>query len=169
MVLIMDALYVCTPLVCHIDENPNWRYVINAKESSHRALFEQFDRLNEEHKVHWEDIKTTEGTYTFGYVNNLSLNDSNRDVLCNFLYCIWTNKKGEEKIFSWITNITLSRKTIMSMMRMGRSRWKIENEIFNTLKNQDYNFSHNFRHGEENLCTNFAYLMMLAFTVDQAQ
>jgi len=169
MVLTMDALYACAPLVCRINENPNWRYVINAKESSHQALFEQFDRLNEEHKVHWEDIKTAEGTYTFGYVNKLSLNDSNRDVLCNFLYCIWMNKKGEEKIFSWITNITLSRKTIMPVMRMGRSRWKIENEVFNTLKNQDYNFSHNFGHGEENLCTNFAYLMMLAFTVDQAQ
>ncbi len=72
-------------------------------------------------------------------------------------------------LFSWITNITLPRKTIMPVMRMGRSRWKIESEVFNTLKNQDYNFSHNFGHGEENLCTNFAYLMMLAFTVEQAQ
>ena len=54
-------------------------------------------------------------------------------------------------------------------MRMGRSRWKIENETFNTLKNQNYNFEHNFGHGKENLCTVFAYLMMLAFYVDQIQ
>jgi hypothetical protein len=25
-------------------------------------------------------------------------------------------------------------------MRAGRSRWKIENEVFNTLKHQGYNF-----------------------------
>ena len=54
-------------------------------------------------------------------------------------------------------------------MRMGRSRWKIENETFDTLKNQSYNFEHNFGHGQENLCTIFAYLMMLAFYVDQIQ
>ena len=55
------------------------------------------------------------------------------------------------------------------MMKMGRSRWKIENETFNTLKNQGYNFTHNFGHGYGQLCTVFAYLMMLAFTIDQIQ
>ena len=29
-------------------------------------------------------------------------------------------------------------------MRAGRCRWKIENETFNTLKNQGYNFEHNY-------------------------
>ncbi|MEM6699386.1 MAG: hypothetical protein AAF599_13375 [Bacteroidota bacterium] len=54
-------------------------------------------------------------------------------------------------------------------MRAGRSRWKIENETFNTLKNQGYNFEHNYGHGKENLCTNLVLLMMLAFFVDQLQ
>jgi hypothetical protein len=29
-------------------------------------------------------------------------------------------------------------------MSGGRARWKIENETFNTLKNQGYQFEHNF-------------------------
>jgi hypothetical protein len=33
----------------------------------------------------------------------------------------------------------------------GRARWKIENETFNTLKNQGYQFEHNFGHGKQNL------------------
>jgi hypothetical protein len=37
------------------------------------------------------------------------------------------------------------------------------------LKNQGYNFEHNYGHGNENLATNFAFLMMLAFLVDQVQ
>ena len=45
----------------------------------------------------------------------------------------------------------------------------VENETFNTLKNQGYHFEHNFGHGHENLCTNFALLMMLAFLIDQVQ
>ncbi len=45
----------------------------------------------------------------------------------------------------------------------------IENETFNTLKNQGYNFEHNYGHGEQHLSVVFAMLMMLAFLVDQTQ
>ncbi|MCK4470779.1 MAG: hypothetical protein KAW49_03235, partial [Anaerolineae bacterium] len=47
--------------------------------------------------------------------------------------------------------------------------WKVENETFNTLKNQGYHFEHNFGHGKKNLSVVFAVLMMLAFLVDQVQ
>ena len=49
----------------------------------------------------------------------------------------------------------------MELMRTGRARWKIE--TFNTLKNQGYCFEHNFGHGNKNLSTVFAFLMMMAF------
>jgi len=55
------------------------------------------------------------------------------------------------------------------LMLGGRSRWKVENETFNTLKNQGYQFEHNFGHGRKNLHTVFAFLMMLAFLIDQVQ
>ena len=58
---------------------------------------------------------------------------------------------------------------IEEIIAIGRSRWKIENETFNTLKNQGYNFEHNYGHGNKNLSTVFAMLMFLAFFVDQAQ
>ena len=51
----------------------------------------------------------------------------------------------------------------------GRARWKIENETFNTLKNQGYHLEHNYGHGEQNLSVVLALLMMLAFLVDQVQ
>ena len=46
---------------------------------------------------------------------------------------------------------------------------RIENETFNTLKNQGYEFEHNFGHGEKHLATVFACLMMPAFGIDQLQ
>ena len=52
-------------------------------------------------------------------------------------------------------------------MQAGRSRWKIENETFNTLKNQGYGFDHNYGHGQQYLATTLAYLMLMAFTTDQ--
>ena len=50
-----------------------------------------------------------------------------------------------------------------------RDRTKIENETFNTLKNQGYNLEHNYGHGEKNLSVVLALLMFLAFLVDQVQ
>ena len=59
-------------------------------------------------------------------------------------------------------------------MKAGRSRWKIENEAFNTLKNLGYHFEHNYGHslprhlgGNDHLSTMFAFLMLLAFLIDQ--
>ena len=57
----------------------------------------------------------------------------------------------------------------MDLMRAGRARWRIENETFNTLKNQGYAFGHNFGHGDKQLSTVLAHLMMLAFLIDQIQ
>ena len=57
----------------------------------------------------------------------------------------------------------------MQCVSFPLARWKIENETLNTLKNQGYHFDHNFGHGNKNLSVVFAFLMMLAFLVDQTQ
>ena len=54
-------------------------------------------------------------------------------------------------------------------MQAGRARWRIENETFNTLKNQGYHFEHNFGHGYQHLTTVLMHLMLLAFLMDQIQ
>ena len=46
--------------------------------------------------------------------------------------------------FSWVTDIEIKQNNVVKIMRGGRARWKIENETFNTLKNQGYEFEHNF-------------------------
>ena len=71
--------------------------------------------------------------------------------------------------FSWITDFLLIPENVWDIMRGGRARWKIENETFNTLKNQGYHLEHNYGHGEQNLSVVLALLMMLAFLVDQVQ
>ena len=71
--------------------------------------------------------------------------------------------------FSWITDVLLTPENVWDIMRGGRARWKIENETFNTLKDQGYRLDHNDGHGEQNLSVVPALLMMLAFLVDQVQ
>jgi hypothetical protein len=98
----------------------------------------------------------------------MPLNKSNPDLLVNFVE-YWETSEGKTQHFSWVTDFTISKLNVFSIMRGGRARWKVENETFNTLKNQGYHFEHNFGHGEKNLSVVFAVLMMLAFLVDQVQ
>jgi hypothetical protein len=70
---------------------------------------------------------------------------------------------------SWITDIKLTPNHVFQILRAGRARWKIENETFNTLKNQNYHLEHNYGHGKLHLATVLATLMMLHFLIDQVQ
>lgn len=169
IIYVLDALYSCAPILKLVSANPNWGYVANITEKGHGYLFEQFDGLNGKGRVEWKDFRKKRDRYTVGFVNGLALNKSNPEVTVNMIYCRFKPEGKPEKVFSWITNIPLTQSNIKTMIDIGRSRWKIENEVFNTLKNQEYNFEHNYGHGKENLSTNFAFLMMLAFTIDQIQ
>jgi len=146
----------------------NIRFILGAKPGDHQYLFEQVAQAKREGRsVEFEIIQ--EGvTHRFHFVNQLSLNQTNADLLINFLEYWEITAKGEH-YFSWVTDITVSRGNAYALMRGGRARWKTENETFNTLKNQGYHFEHNFGHGENNLSVIFANLMMLAFLVDQVQ
>ena len=109
-----------------------------------------------------EDGKTI---HRYRFINQVPLNESNQELLVNFLE-YWEIKGDKVRHFSWVTDLTLKKRTVGVVMRGGRARWKIENETFNTLKNQGYHFEHNFGHGKKNLSVNFAVLMMLAFLID---
>ena len=86
----------------------------------------------------------------------------------NFIEC-WETAKGKVQHFSWVTDLRVNKGTVYRLMQGARARWRIENETFNTLKNQGYHFEHNFGHGYQHLSVVFAVLMMLAFLVDQVQ
>lgn len=55
----------------------------------------------------------------------------------------------------------------MQLVKGGRARWKIENEAFNTLKNQGSHIEHNFGHGEKYLAYNLLLFNLLAFFMHQ--
>ena len=107
-------------------------------------------------------------SHRFRFVNDRPLNAARTDVRVHFIE-YW--EVGDDKVqhFSWVTDLRVSKRNVYHLMRGGRARWKIENETFNTLKNQGYHFEHNYGHGEQHLSVVFAMLMMLAFLVDQTQ
>ena len=142
------------------------RFILGAKPDDHKYLFEFVKAA----KCKELEEKTPDGKiHRYRWIENIPLNDANYTCEINFLEYCEISKNGKEQHFTWITDIPLIPSTVGIVMRGGRSRWKIENETFNTLKNHGYHYEHNFGHGHKHLHTVFSYLMFLAFLVDQIQ
>jgi Transposase DDE domain len=169
IILVEDALYANAPHLRQIS-GYGWRYVISVKPESHTSLEKQFARRRANGRVKELEISEGRGVrHYFAWDSNLWLCESAPDVDVNYLLYEQTDKKGKVTRWTWITNLPLARSTVEKVMRAGRGRWKIENETFNTLKNQGYHFEHNYGHGGRNLATVLAMMMMLAFLIDQIQ
>lgn len=171
-IVVEDALASNAPHIRMLKQHC-MHFLLGAKPADHEHLFEQVIHAYEEDRmacIQWEDPKRKGVTHEIDFTHNLALNKSNPDLRVNFLQYSEYGADGERtKCFSWVTDLTITKENAKDLVRGGRARWKIENETFNTLKNQGYQFEHNFGHGEENLSVVFAMLMMLTFLVDQTQ
>jgi len=169
ILLVEDALYANAPHLRQITSY-GWHYVLNVKPDSHQSLCKQFAGRQASGQV--KELRQTDADgvqHYYAWTSDLCLCESATDVKVNFLLYEQTTPDGEVKRWTWITNLPLQARTVERVMRAGRSRWKIENETFNTLKNQGYHFEHNYGHGQQQLATVLALLMLLAFLVDQIQ
>jgi hypothetical protein len=166
LIVVEDALASNAPHIRHL-QALDLRFILGAKPSDHTFLFDWVAAT----------AQTAEATFTdeqgfrhrFRYLNGAPLNASNFELAVNFLEYWEHAPDGTVQHFSWVTDIPIDDHNLMTLMRGARARWKIENETFNTLKNQGYRFEHNFGHGEQHLSTVLMHLMMLAFLIDQIQ
>jgi hypothetical protein len=167
IIIVEDALSANAP---HIQElrRHHLEFILGVKPGDHTYLFDMVAQAQAEGKTELFEMHKEGVTHRFHYLNDVPLNESNCDVRVNFLE-YWEIKESSIQHFTWITDFTIGPHNAYALMRGGRARWKIENETFNTLKNQDYHFEHNFGHGLKHLSVVFAMLMMLAFAVDQIQ
>jgi len=159
-----DSLFSNGPFIKRLKQDSH-AFILVAKPKDHKVLFEEFHALPKSYC----QMKREKITHRFEWINGLAINDSHPDCKVNILEYWEEHENGKRKHWVWVTNFTLTEQNAYSIMRGGRARHKIENETFNTLKNQGYQFEHNFGHGKKHLSTVFAYLMMLAFFVDQLQ
>jgi Transposase DDE domain len=145
-------------------------YILGVKAGDHAYLFQQVQAAEHAGRVtSYERHDRAAGLmHRFRFINDIALNESHAEVRVNFIE-YWEIGDTKVQHFSWVTDLRVTQRNVFHLMRGGRARWKIENETFNTLKNQGYHFEHNYGHGEHHLSVVFATLMMLAFLVDQAQ
>jgi len=165
-IVVEDALASNAPHIKLLQEL-NYSYILGAKQKDHKFLFDWVD--NTPTTATEESVDEKGIIHRFRYLNNAPLNDANFELEINFLEYWEIKPNGKSTHFSWVTDIPITSDNMMQLMRGTRARWKVENETFNTLKNQGYHFEHNFGHGYHHLSTVMVHLMMLAFLIDQIQ
>jgi len=141
IIITEDALSSNAP---HIREAAkfNLHYILGVKEGDHTYLFDQVG-IAKDAGVTTEfeiiDEKDAQMIHRFSFSNQVPLNESNQDLLIDFIE-YQEISPGKIKHFSWVTDFEVTTENAYMIMRGGRTRWKIENETFNTLKNQGYHF-----------------------------
>ena len=167
MVITGDGLYSKQPFI-DASKQHRFSFILVAKPTDHKVLFEwvnELDGLGQCDYLQFSDDKGRRHVYR--WANQVPLNGSrDADPVNVFEYWLHVGRKVTYHN-SWVTDLDVSKANVVELVRAGRARWKIENETFNTLKNQGYHIEHNFGHGRQHLSNNFFILNLLAFYIHQ--
>jgi hypothetical protein len=163
-----DSLYSKQPFIDAL-KAARMSYVLTAKPTDHKILFEWVGEFREMGEAATFEMTDHKGyIHLYEWINQIPLNVSPESENINFLEYTMIRSDGKATYHnSWVTDIEITTDNVMKLVKIGRARWKIENEGFNTLKNQGYHLEHNFGHGQKNLSLNFFQLNLLAFFCHQ--
>ena len=163
-----DDLYSNQPFIDEVSA-AGMSYILTAKPKSHKVLFQWVEELLALGSGGSLELGDEKGrTHRYQWVNGVPLNGTRDAGTVNFFRYQLVNKAGKVTYRnSWVTDIAVDSDNVVTLVKGGRARWKIENETFNTLKNQGYHLEHNFGHGRQNLSMIFFMLNLLAFYVHQ--
>ncbi len=163
-----DGLYSNQPFIDEL-KKAKMSFILVAKPTDHKVLFEWVNELIQLDGGGNLEIADEKGRrHCYQWVNQVPLNGTKDADLVNFFQYQLVASSGKTTYKnSWVTDIDVDGNNVVSLVKGGRARWKIENETFNTLKNQGYHLEHNFGHGQHNLSMIFFVLNLLAFYVHQ--
>lgn len=163
-----DGLYSKQPFIDELKKE-RMSFILVAKPKDHKILFEWVNDLMGLGDGNSLEISDDKGRlHRYQWVNQVPLNGSKDADLVNFFQYQLVAKTGKVTYKnSWVTDIPINEHNVATLVNGGRARWKIENETFNTLKNQGYHIEHNYGHGNHNLSMVFFTLNLLAFYVHQ--
>lgn len=148
----------------------NMHYIFVAKPKSHKYLYEWLEAYPKLHEKKFVDRDGVQHIYE--WMNNVPIHGGEEAIKVNYFGYkkVKTGKNGDKEIVyknGWVTDLEIIEDKIERLVSAARCRWKIENECFNTFKNQGYCIEHNYGHGDKNLCFNFYLLTLMAFTFHQ--
>jgi len=166
VILTGDDLYAHEPMV-ELLASQRFHYVLVAKPESHQEMFEwaeEIERMGGSLRGQWQEGPACKRRwFAYRIIRELPLAASRR--VTTTLLEVWESDGQGRRLYhnSWVTDLPVDQGNIAEVVRIGRSRWKIENEQFNVQKNGGYELEHNYGHGKQNLSQVFYLLNLLAY------
>lgn len=165
LLLCGDGLFSRQPMIETVLAN-KMHFLFVAKPDDHKYLMEWLAAYRE--LPHYEYRDEQGRRHLYRWQNQVPLHGGEKAPLVNYLDYQMENKQGKVTFRnSWVTDISVTEQNIQTLVKGGRCRWKIENECFNTLKNQGYYIEHNYGHGKQYLSYSMYLLTLLAFYFHQ--
>ena len=162
-----DDLY-CKQPICTLTLENGLNFIFVCKPDSHKTLYQWLEEMQALQTIETIVEKRWTGKThhidTYRFINQMPLRDGEDALQVN--WCELTTRLPDGKIVyknSFVTNFTISKNNVKSIVADGRARWKIENENNNVLKTKGYHLEHNFGHGKKHLSSLLLTLNLLAF------
>lgn len=170
-----DDLYANQPLCQLINETYHQYFIFVCKPESHTGLYEWIEFIDKNDNLGKLTHRQWNGKYgelwQYRFAQQVPLRNGSDAIQVNWLELIISHE-DTGKIFyhnTFVTNHAVSLENVALLTRVGRTRWKIENENNNTLKTKGYHLEHNFGHGQQDLANILATLNILAFLIHTVQ
>jgi hypothetical protein len=170
LTLLGDDLYCHQPF-CQLVLDYHLNFIFVCKPDSHAHLYEWLaflqagpgEQLPSLTRRHWNGRFAE--IWTYRYINEVPLRAGPDPLFVNWAELTILREDTGEQLYhnSLATNYELTEVTVEPIVQAGRTRWKVENESNNVLKNRGYHLEHNFGHGQQHLSTLLLTLNLLAF------
>ena len=160
-----DDLYCHEPCIAQVREL-GLHHVLGCKPPSHLELYAwvaDIERVDGCDKGRWQEGPAGRRRfYTSRIARSVPLPASRR--LGGTLGEAWEHDRTGKQLYhtAWFTDLEVTAENVAAIVRIGRSRWQIENEHFNVHKNQGDELEHNYGHGKQTLSMVFSLLNLLA-------
>ena len=163
-----DDLYACQP-VCRAMLDSGGDFLLTCKPDSHKTLYEYLDGV---------DLPTRHGTsgrgaqrriHRYRWMTDLPVRDGDDALRANWFEIASRDPTAPSPTAAPSSPAsTWAPTTSPNSPACARTRWKIENETFNVLKQHGYHLEHNFGHGKDTLASVLVVLNLLAFAMRAA-
>ncbi len=159
-VFLGDALFACQPIAERVADIDNADFIFVAKPEYHKAVFDFVESSPTQTIIVGGPKRST---HTYRWASGVPMRKDD-PVYVDWCEITITNASGKITYRnSFVTSLGVDAGNVIKIVTCGRTRWKIENESFNVLKNHGYNLAHNFGHGKNHLAKTLAALNLLAF------
>jgi hypothetical protein len=169
VIITADALYPNLS-VFDICKQNGWHYILVLKEGSLKSLWQEVHFLYPLQE-HTNAQQRTISKKTSGYLREKSMFINGIDYHHHKLnwveYQLYYDQSTPHQYFAHITNMDIDNENVWDICRHGRMRWIIENQGFNTQKNNGYDLEHKYSRKHLWAMKNYYELLQMAHMINQ--